>query len=165
MRRRWLPLMLCITFLGVTLTPAAYLPCCCKKKVSFDTRTASKACCSSPRHSANPAPQSGMMKSCCAAKMAAKKTCGMCEAANQGKLCTYKVIKSCCPHCQCLPQMQMVGIAGSGLDENLLRGTADLPMLLPVSNPVDPAPASVDRSLSPPPRILGVTLQTCTLRC
>jgi hypothetical protein len=163
MLRRVTSILLCFSLLGLTVLPAAYLPCCCKAAMKPKPLKVA-SCCSHYK------PQTQGCGLVAQARTMACCESGVGPSSLQDRMakgsfhCAGKVLNKTCPICRCLEQMQIVAIAGSQTHETVVRvAAAALPSaVVPMSElplkSVEVAPQGERPGIA-------VTLQTCSFRC
>jgi hypothetical protein len=110
MPTRLVSILIALSFLGYTVVPAAWFPCCCKN------RKAASAC-------------EAEKQSCCAASKQIlevnEDVNGRCCSANQESVecgVSDHAIGQKCPKCRCIEQMRVsTGLSGQSLNEDSFR--------------------------------------------
>ena len=140
-RNRLIVSIIVVALLGFTLTPQAYLPCCCK---GADKRCAGEPSC--PHH-----PQE--VKSCCAPSS----TVAPCHAA--------QAVKANCPICRCLEHYHVVVIAGSNAADTTVRVPLEGALLALADQHPGLVTEQAGLLISESPPGTAILLKSCTLRC
>jgi hypothetical protein len=142
MLRRFTALTICISLVGMTMTPASLLPCCCKKR--------------------QPMSANAMAHSCCQPQQAP--ACRMHESMASSEHCSG-LLMTVCKKCRCLEQMQVIALTAYVAQPEPLRIVAALLETDPLQNKV-PCPISAgDRPIRPQKISPDLTLLKCSYLC
>lgn len=149
MLNRSIVIISCICMLGVTVLPAAAIPCCCK--------SVHKSC---GKHS--PEQPAGTTAGCCSGMPVKAKSC--CEKPPIETCCSGKTIEAPCGVCRCLEQLQIVALNGYQPYDSTMR-TPSMALISVSPKVVSPPQAVSPSLLGPSLHSLLLDLQTCNLRC
>lgn len=141
-RKRFAAIVTALLLLGFTLTPQAYVPCCCKGAKNAQHAGAAPCC-----------PVQKPVKSCCATGDAVQ-SCPL-----------HKELKTNCPQCRCLEHLHVVVLTGNSAGDTTTRvPAAILTSILPYSLTSLAGEAEVG---TPNEASLGmaILLKTCIYLC
>jgi hypothetical protein len=151
MLTRLVIIITCVSLIGVTIVPAASLPCCCKS-----THTNSAGQSEISRHVTEPTP------ACCSQGHVKVRSC--CATKVVRATCTKGTVRGECPRCRCLEQMQIVALSGYTALGTIIRVPAlNVAATAPLAGINSPGMAALAPEADC--RDIVVGLQTCTLRC
>jgi len=148
MLNRSIIILSCVCMLGMTVLPASAIPCCCKS-----VRIAVKHTCPHP---------AGMGAGSCSPKHNKVKAC--CEKQAQASGCSGKFIKSACPTCRCLEQVQIVALTGYAIGDSPVRLASAVVTPDSLDHVSQPGTDTTPLPATHPDGHL-INLRTCTLRC
>jgi hypothetical protein len=148
MLNRSIIIITCICMLGVTVVPAAAIPCCCKSAAPCAKHSSGKP--------------TGVMASCCSQMPVKAKSC--CEKPAMKSCCAGKTVKAPCGVCRCLEQLQVLALTGYVVYDSTMR-TASSAIIEASPELVCQSPAISSPLETPTPHSLQINLQTCNLRC
>jgi hypothetical protein len=162
---RSIAIILCFSLVGITVIPAAYVPCCCKTSCKTVLSKQARSCCNSGATVLPAVTAETKARPCCGMAAQAMAVPGTCPFSESGGACPSKVVKQECPVCRCLEQMQVVALSsGSTLSETFTRAalTAWAPAteFQSVPGPNFSEIVSVGQK-----HISSINLLTSTLRC
>lgn len=119
---RTIAIILCFSLIGVTVIPAAYLPCCCKTAGTSVSNKEARSCCNRGPTVVPAVTDEARPGTCCDAASKSMTALGTCPHSEAAGPCPHRVVKQECPVCRCLEQMQIVALSsGSTLAETFTR--------------------------------------------
>jgi hypothetical protein len=162
---RSIAIILCFSLVGITVIPAAYVPCCCKTSCKTAVTNQTRSCCNGGPAIDPAVTAEAKARPCCGMASQSQSSTGTCPFSESGEACPNKVVKRECPVCRCLEQMQVVALSsGSTLSESFTRAafTAWAPA---IEFQLVPGPGFSEIISVGQERISSISLITCTLRC
>ncbi len=162
---RSIAIILCLSLVGVTVIPAAYVPCCCKTSCKTTLNKQVRSCCNSGATVVPAVPTEAKSRPCCGMASQSMSVPGTCPFSESAEACPNKVVKQECPVCRCLEQMQIVALSsGSTLSETFTKVT--FTAWAPVTAfQLSPAPSFGEIVSVGQEHISSINLLTCSLRC
>jgi hypothetical protein len=162
---RPLAIILCFSLIGVTVIPAAYVPCCCKTSCKTVLSKQARSCCNSGATVVPAVRAEAKSRPCCGMAAQAMPVAGTCPYSESEEACPNKVVKQECPVCRCLEQMQIVALSsGSALSETFTKVTfaawapATAFQLVPAPNFGEIVSVGQEH-------LSSINLLTCSMRC
>lgn len=151
MLSRSIAIIACLSLVGVSLVPASLVPCCCKAKFNAQHASSTPSCNHCPATGA--ARSASAVPACCAN-----------QSAELPSSCAGNVVKSDCPRCRCLEQLQIVALSPVSSDQLPVRilSAAVVGEAVSVTSQTDGGLPIVSAQ-GPPGN--PAFLKTCALRC